>query len=96
MNEQASAWLTTIDGLPEVHARLKRVVILNRNAIDVIKQQDGEKTLFYLDPPYLAETRTSTGQYDHELTETEHKELLEVLAGCSRQIPVVGLSIRSL
>ena len=36
MNEQASAWLTVIDGLPEVHARLKRVVILNHDALDVI------------------------------------------------------------
>ena len=26
--EQASAWLTAIKGLPEVHERLKRVVIL--------------------------------------------------------------------
>lgn len=25
MNEQASAWLTTIEGLPEVHERLKRL-----------------------------------------------------------------------
>ena len=56
MNEQASAWLTAIDGLPAVHARLQRVVILNQDALQVIKNQDGEKTLFYLDPPYLAET----------------------------------------
>ena len=82
MNEQASAWLTTIDGLPAVHARLKRVVILNHDAIQVIQQQDGAKTLFYLDPPYLFETRASTGQYDHEMTESEHRELLNVLANC--------------
>ena len=68
MNEQASAWLATLDGLPEVHARLKRVVILNHDALQVIRQRDGDKTRFYLDPPYLAKTRTSTGQYDYEMT----------------------------
>ena len=65
MNEQASAWLTCVEGLPAVHARLKRVVVLNQPALEVIKREDGEKTLFYLDPPYLhvlapARTPTST------------------------------------
>jgi DNA adenine methylase len=27
--------------------------VLNRDALDVIRQQDGPDTLFYLDPPYL-------------------------------------------
>jgi DNA adenine methylase len=90
MNGETSAWLTAIDGLPEVHARLKRVVILNRNALDVIKQQDGEKTLFYLDPPYLDETRATTGQYLHEMSEEDHKELLEVLAACKGKFILSG------
>ena len=51
MNEQASAWLTAVEGLPEIHARLKRVAILNDNAVDVIRTQDGPSTLFYCDPP---------------------------------------------
>jgi len=67
MNEQASAWLRAVDGLPDVHQRLQRVVILNDDAVIVIRQQDGPHTLYYLDPPYLHETRatparaTSTG-----------------------------------
>lgn len=80
MNEQVSAWLNCIEGLPAVHARLKRVLILNRNALDVIRQQDGPRTLFYLDPPYLHETRTTTKEYgEHEMTEQDHERLLEVL-----------------
>jgi DNA adenine methylase len=79
MNEQASAWLTCVEGLPAVHARLKRVVILNRDALDVIRQQDGEQTLFYLDPPYLHETRTSTNVYAHEMSAAQHAALLNVL-----------------
>lgn len=80
MSEQASAWLTAVEGLPEVHARLKRVVVLNRPALDVIRQQDGPGTLFYLDPPYLHETRATTSDYRHEMDETDHHELLCMLA----------------
>ena len=56
-NEQASAWWNCVEGLPAVSARLRRVVILNEPAIDVIRREDGERTLYYLDPPYLHETR---------------------------------------
>lgn len=80
MNEQVSSWLTAIDGLPEIHARLKRVVIYNKPAIELIRQQDGPKTLFYCDPPYLHETRTTTSDYQHEMTIHDHEDLLETLA----------------
>ena len=80
MNEQASAWLNAIEGLPAVHARLKRVVILNDDALNVIRKQDGDKTLFYCDPPYLHETRMATDVYEHEMTDDQHVALLECLA----------------
>lgn len=80
MNDGVSGWLSAVEGLPEVHARLKRVLILNRPALEVIKKHDGPRTLFYLDPPYLHETRATTGEYHHEMTEDQHKELLECLA----------------
>ena len=55
----------------QVSARLRRVVVLNRPALDVIKTQDGPNTLFYLDPPYLHETRVTTSDYQHEMTPDE-------------------------
>lgn len=80
MNEQASAWITAIEGLPAVHKRLWPVVILNGEAVDVIRQQDGADTLFYIDPPYLHETRTSTATYgEFEMSPAQHRELLETL-----------------
>ena len=79
MNELPSAWLSAIEGLPEIHARLKRVVILHDDALKIIRQQDGPRTLFYLDPPYLHETRATTGEYQHEMTEQHHAALLDVL-----------------
>jgi DNA adenine methylase len=79
MNEQVSAWLNAIEGLPAVHARLRRVLILNRPALDVIRSEDGPRTLFYLDPPYLHETRAAGGEYAHEMTDAQHGELLATL-----------------
>lgn len=81
MNNEVSAWLTAIEGLPEVHKRLQRVLILNRPALDVIRGQDGPRTLFYLDPPYLHSTRATTGEYAHEMTAQDHANLLAALLG---------------
>ncbi len=79
MNEQVSAWLNCIEGLPAVHARLIRVLIRNKPALEIIAKEDGPRTLFYLDPPYLHETRATTGDYEHEMTYAQHRELLEAL-----------------
>jgi DNA adenine methylase len=83
MNEQVSAWLTAVEGLPAVHERLKRVLILNRDALDVIRGQDGPNTCMYLDPPYMSETRTSPDVYAHEMTAQQHADLLVTLGGAA-------------
>jgi DNA adenine methylase len=80
MNNEVSAWLTAVEGLPEVHARLKRVLILNRPALEVIKSQDGPKTLFYLDPPYYPDTRADAKVYEHEMSVRDHWGLLGTLS----------------
>lgn len=80
MNEQVSAWLNAVEGLPQVHARLKRVLILNDDALTVIRKEDGPRTLFYCDPPYLHETRATTGEYQHEMSGEDHGSLLMTLA----------------
>lgn len=79
MNEQVSSWLSAVDCLPEAHARLKRVVIFCDNAINVIRKEDSKHTFFYLDPPYLHETRSVTNAYSHEMTALQHQELLTTL-----------------
>jgi DNA adenine methylase len=90
MNEQASAWLTAIEGLPAVHERLKRVAILNRSALEVIRQQDAIDSLFYLDPPYLGETRATDDVYEHEMGVEEHGVLLSVVQECKGKVMLSG------
>ena len=93
MNEQVSAWLNVIEGLPEIHERLQSVVILNRNALDVIKSQDGQHTLFYLDPPYLHESRVTTDSYEYEMTPEHHRQLLETLADIQGKFILSGYPV---
>jgi len=90
MNEQASAWITAVEGLPVVHARLRRVVILCRPAVDVIRSQDGLDTLFYLDPPYLEETRSVPDVYGVEMGRAQHCELLDLIRGVRGKVILSG------
>lgn len=90
MNEQASAWLNAVDGLPSIHQRLKRVVVLNRDAVDVIRSQDGPQTFFYLDAPYVASTRTVAEVYEHEMTLQQHEELLRTIKKCEGKVMMSG------
>ena len=66
------------------------MVVLCRNALDVIRQQDGPRTLFYLDPPYLHSTRASTGNYVHEMDEKAHEKMLSTIVGCEGAVMLSG------
>ena len=69
---------------------MKRVAVLDRDALDVIRQQDGPNTLFYCDPPYLHETREATDAYLHEMTAEQHQALLEVLLAVEGKVILSG------
>lgn len=80
MNENVSAWLSAVDGLPEVHARLRRVEVRNQDALSLIRELDSPDTLFFCDPPYLQETRVSKEAYgEYEMTPEQHETLLHFL-----------------
>jgi DNA adenine methylase len=89
-NAEANAWWNAVRGLPAVHERLSGVVILNRPALAVIHSEDKSGTLFYLDPPYLHETRTSTDAYRHEMSEADHRELLDLVKQCRGKVMLSG------
>jgi DNA adenine methylase len=76
MQDHVSAYLSAVDGLYEVHERLRRVLMLNRPALDVIRSEDTPGTMFYLDPPYPHCTRIVKHLYEHEMDEVDHHELL--------------------
>jgi len=74
-----SRWLGAIDGLPEIVQRLQRVQLENAPALELIERYDTEETLFYLDPPYVHESRNDSNAYGHEMTDAEHIELANLL-----------------
>lgn len=89
MNEQASAWIGAIEGLPQVHERLRPVAILHNHAPHVIRSQDGLDTLHYIDAPYIHSTRSTTKEYgEHEMTDEQHRELIDTLLSCKGKVMV--------
>jgi DNA adenine methylase len=78
---EVNAFLGAVEGLPEVHARLRDVQVLHRDAVGVLRDYDVPGTLAYCDPPYLHDTRTARRVYDHEMTEAQHRHLLDALLG---------------
>ncbi len=76
-----------------VVARLKMVQIECDDAMRIIKRFDSKETLFYLDPPYLPETRSVRWRkkaYTFELTEDYHAELVEMLVGLQGMVVISG------
>jgi DNA adenine methylase len=91
MQESVSSWLSVVEGLEDVHRRLRRVVILNDDACKVIRKQDGDNTHFYCDPPYLGPERSGDSEYGaFEMTESQHRELLETLAAIQGTFQLSG------
>lgn len=86
----ASDWANYPEALSATVARFARVVIENRPALEVMAQQDSAETLFYVDPPYLPETRDAGGDYAFELTPDDHLELLAALAKLKGMVVLSG------
>lgn len=62
--------------------RLSGVLIENKPWQSIIKLHDSERTLFFVDPPYLHSTRQmghTNGCYKHEMNDIDHLELLKTL-----------------
>lgn len=74
-------WRNWPECIAAVVDRLRGVMVENKPAIEVLERFDAPETLHYVDPPYLAETRSvSPGVYAHEMnTEEQHRELAACL-----------------
>lgn len=94
----AQEWATYPKALRRIVDRLKGVVLERCDAFDLIERMDGPETLFYVDPPYLPETRSAgnrrRGQgfhvYRHELTTEDHVRLLDQLRSVRGMVVLSG------
>lgn len=90
-------WVNLPDSLDLAVDRLRGVVIENRPAMAVMAAHDGPDVLHYVDPPYLAETRSRAnrradngGVYRHELSDDDHLELLGFLTTLRGMVVLSG------
>lgn len=86
----AHDWANYPESLAAVVERFRGVVIENRPAVDVIPQHDGPATLYYVDPPYPAETRDAGADYGHEMTTEDHRALAATLHGVAGMVALSG------
>jgi DNA adenine methylase len=71
-------WKKLPERLLAVVDRLKDAEIRNKPALEVIRYYHAPDVLLYVDPPYVLSTR-SRKYYAHEMTDTDHRDLLEAL-----------------
>lgn len=90
MSKSTSDYLSMIDRLPEIHNRLSSVIIENRDINDVIEKYDSETTFFYLDPPYVKETRLSSQTYEVEMSNDDHNMLIDTIINAKGMFLISG------
>lgn len=90
MASTVSAWISSIEGLQEVHNRLFSVLIENRDFRKVILENDGPEVFFYLDPPYVQSSREGTNKYSYEMSDKDHEDLVEILLNVKGKVILSG------
>lgn len=85
-------WADYPGALGAIGERFSGVLIENRDAIDIIRAHDGPDTLFFVDPPYVHETRSmrNRGGYRHELDDEAHRALLTALRAVDGMVILCG------
>lgn len=86
----AHDWLNYPNQISIFCERLAGVVIENRDASQIMLQQDSEETLHFVDPPYVHSTRSVNHGYKHEMTDEDHEKLLDVLLSLKGMVILCG------
>lgn len=94
----AREWCGLPDSVMQAAGRMKGVVLENRPALDVLAQHDAPETLFYIDPPYMPETRSQKSKrgrlryhaYSHEMTRADHEGLLHAVKSVKGMVVLSG------
>ena len=84
-------WLT-VAHLEDACKRFLEVQIENDDALKVIERYDTPQTLFYVDPPYVTDTRYETArrEYRHEMSDDDHRALAAGLQKIKGMVIVSG------
>jgi DNA adenine methylase len=82
MMTPAAVTFMKTEHLYQVANRLRGVIIESDNALSLIGRYDSPNAFFYIDPPYVLQTRGrwSGKAYAHEMDDSDHCELADALA----------------
>lgn len=86
----ADAWFRRQDTLNAVADRVRAVQVECRDGLDVIQEWDTRDTTFYLDPPYVLDTRGGNKYYAVEPGDDFHVRLVEVILAAKGGVVLSG------
>lgn len=89
----AHDWANYPDEILSFTQRLRGVTIESRDYRELLPMYDGEKTLIYLDPPYVHSTRNmkrGNAAYNHEFAENDHIDMADRVRGLKSSVIISG------
>ena len=87
---KATAFANKVLNLDLIRKRLQHVQVDNIDAVACIQYWDSPDTLFYLDPPYVHDTRILKEAYHHEADHDHHRLLVNTLLSIKGQAVLSG------
>lgn len=78
-SQSTARFLNKVAGLKDVVNEMRYMQIENIDFKKFILKYDSAQTVFYVDPPYVHETRSMHQKYTDEMTEGDHKDLANLL-----------------
>ena len=83
----AKRWDSAIKSIPAWRRRLRNVMILNKDAFELLEKiEDAEGLAMYVDPPYLCKG----AKYDHDFEQADHERLAGLLGRFKRGRVIVS------
>lgn len=89
MSKSVSDFLSTVDRMKELHQRLSKLIVTNRNGIELIERYNTENVFIYADPPYLWDTRGSA-RYSCDMDNDTHEDFIKACIGSNAKILISG------
>jgi DNA adenine methylase len=86
MAASTSSWRSHLKLLSFWHERLSKVQIDCIDGIECIKYWDTPETVFYIDPPYVPDTRKERRLYKHEPDLAYHEHLVETILAAKGKV----------
>ncbi len=88
--ENISKYLAKIAGLPTFHLRLQEAQIENLDFRRILRTHNSPETLAYVDPPYVLALRNKSHKYLFDMSEIDHRELVQMLLEYQGMVVISG------